>query len=127
MKTHLHPRTTLAQATRFQRGVAALAALLTLAAVGIALAHVRYQPAPLAPAPRVGSPAASAHEQFAALKQRQLDRLDARQGQAITPASAAASERFRALKAQQLARLDAGMGNAVAAPSAARERFQALK
>ena len=52
------------------------------------------------------SPAAQAA--YTALKQHQLDKLDARTGSAAAPASAAAQERFTALKQRQLDRFDAG-------------------
>jgi hypothetical protein len=128
MKTFVNLSTTIAHTTRFQRGVAALAALLVLAtAVAGGIASMLNQGAQPAPAAHMVAPAASAaHAQFAALKQRQLDQLDTRM--ANTVVRAAAQERFTALKQHQLAQLDADLANAVVPEdTAAQAGYIALK
>ncbi|HEX9371761.1 MAG TPA: hypothetical protein VF897_12185 [Roseiflexaceae bacterium] len=108
MKTPINLRVTIAQTSWFQRGVAMLAALLALAAVGIGLAHVLNQRRTLAPvAASLVAPASAAQERFAALKAQQLDQFDAHEESGSVRARLVAYARFLALKARQLDQFDA--------------------
>ncbi len=99
---------TITHSPWYRRAIVALAGLLIAGSVGVGLMSRSHSGAALAPAVSARAPLAAAQvERQTALKQRQLDQLDAQLTSAAAPAPhPIQAERFTTLKQRQLDQLD---------------------